>query len=99
MPVLSMTLSCPIDEPMIAGPISFAMRCTASCWRFQRGIRRTPNRSSDGIWMITCSTPPTKTPTASATTGRSKYGESHAAKTIITMLSTTDVNAGKAKRP
>ena len=44
----------------------------------------------------TCTMPPTNTPTASAITGCSKYGETQAANTIITTLSTTDVNAGSA---
>ncbi len=83
---------------MIAGPISLAMRRTASCCRFQRGSRSTRSRRSGGICTITCSTPPTNTPIASATAGRSKCGDTHAANTIITTLRMTDVNAGSAKR-
>jgi len=96
MPVLSITLSCPIDEPMIAGPISTAMRFTASWLRSQRGHLSTPRRSSAGTWMATWSTPPTNTPIASASTGVLKCGEIQAAKMIITMFSTTDENAGSA---
>ena len=69
MPVLSMTLSCPIDEPMIAGPINFAIRRTASCCRFQRGNRRTPQAQQRRNLNQHLHTPPTNTPTASATTG------------------------------
>ena len=96
MPVLIMTLSCPIDEPTIAGPISFAILRTASCWKFHLGQRSTPIFKSGGTSSSTWPIPPTNTPTASATTGCSKYGDSHAANTIITTFNSTELNAGNA---
>ncbi len=72
MPVLMMMLSCPMDEPMIAGPMSLAIRFTASCCKFHFGKRTTFSLSSEGTRIASCTMPPTKTPTASATTGCSK---------------------------
>ena len=51
---------------------------------------------ADMDWLGIAVDPPTNTPTASATTGCSKYGDTQAANTIITMFRMTDVNAGNA---
>jgi len=61
-------------------------------------LRSSPSFSMNGIWNPSCTSPETKTPIASTTPGRSKWGAIHAANTIMTRFISVDVVAGTAKR-